>query len=224
MKGQIAIVEDEPDIAELVSHHLKKAGYKTRIFYDAQSFLNCLMDTTFSLVILDLMLPDMDGIEVCKEIKNSEKFKDIPVIILTAKRKEEDKILGLELGADDYVTKPFSPRELVARVNAVLRRTRREKGLVRIGEILKIDFDKFEVFVRDKKIELRPAEFKILKMLAERKGWVFTRRQILENLWEGEKDVLDRTVDVHIRNLRKKLGEAGKFIKSIRGIGYKIEE
>ncbi len=224
MKGQIAIVEDEPDIAELVSHHLKKAGYKTKIFYDAQSFLNCLRNTTFSLVILDLMLPDMDGIEVCKEIKNSEKFKDIPVVMLTARGKEEDKVLGLELGADDYVTKPFSPRELVARVNAILRRVKKEKDFVKIGEILKIDFNKFEVFVKDKKIELRSAEFKILKMLAEKKGWVFTRRQILENLWEGEKEVLDRTVDVHIRNLRKKLGEAGKFIKSIRGVGYKIEE
>lgn len=224
MKGFIIIVEDEPDIAELVSHHLKKAGYNTKIFHNAFDFFNYLNKNIPDLVILDLMLPDIDGFEICKEIKKNEKFKNVPIIMLTVKNKEEDKIFGLEIGADDYITKPFSPRELVARVNAVLRRYIERKNIIEIGKILKIDLNKFEVFVNNKKIELRPAEFKILRLLAERKGWVFTRRQIIEYLWEERKDIFDRTIDVHIRNLRKKLGEAGKFIKNIRGVGYKIEE
>ncbi len=224
MKGLIVIVEDEPDIAELVSHHLKKAGYNTKVFHDGFSFFNYITQSIPDLVILDLMLPDMDGFEICKEIKKNEKWKNIPVIILTVRNKEEDKIFGLEIGADDYVTKPFSPRELVARVNAVLRRYSERKNIIEIGKILKIDINKFEVFVNNEKINLRPAEFKILRLLVERKGWVFTRRQIIEYLWEEKKDIFDRTVDVHIRNLRKKLGEAGNLIKNIRGVGYKIEE
>lgn len=224
MKGLIVIVEDEDDIVELVSHHLKKAGYKVKSFYDAYTFFEYLKNNIPDLIILDLMLPDMDGFEVCKEIKRNVKFKNVPIIMLTARVKEEDKILGFELGADDYITKPFSPRELVARVNAVLRRFRETRNVIKIKNILKIDMYKFEVYVKGERVNLRPAEFKILKLLVERKGWVFTRRQIIEYLWEGEKIPLERTVDVHIKNLREKLGEAGKFIKNIRGVGYKFEE
>jgi DNA-binding response OmpR family regulator len=179
-------------------------------------------------VILDLMLPDIDGLEVCKSLRNNPKTRNIPIIILTAKTEEPDKIIGLELGADDYVTKPFSPRELIARIKAILRRSslseHAESGSsnIIIGD-LRIDQNKMEVFVKDKKVDLTLIEFKILTKLASKPGWVFSREQLISAIWGGEKDVFDRTIDVHIKKLRDKLGEAGKFIKSVRGVGYKIE-
>lgn len=221
----IAVIDDEPDILELVSLHLTKHGFKVKSFQNAENFFKFLSSQTPDLIILDLMLPDMDGFEVCKQLKSNEEFKSIPIIMLTARTTEADKVLGLELGADDYVTKPFSPRELIARVKAVLRRKAQDSGKkIKIGNILLIDLNKFEVFVENKKIDLTPTEFRILKILASKKGWVFTRDQILDHLWGQEKAVLDRTIDVHIKNLREKLGKAAKFIKNVRGIGYKIEE
>lgn len=222
----IAIVEDEPDIVELVSLHLEKAGFKAEGFLDAEKFLKFLDKTKPDLIILDLMLPDADGFEICKYLKAKEELSSIPVIMLTAKDEESDKILGLELGADDYVTKPFSPKELVARVKAVLRRQIHGEKVktITIGDNLVLNSEKYEVWVDKKKIPLTSTEFKILKLLASKKGWVFTREQILDNLWGHEKIVLDRTIDVHIKNLREKLGRAAHFIKNIRGIGYKLEE
>ena len=225
MNELIAVIDDEPDILELVSLHLTKANFKVKGFLNAESFFKFLSSKIPDLIILDLMLPDADGIEICKYLKSNQNFSSIPIIMLTARADEADKVLGLELGADDYVTKPFSPRELVARVKAVLRRKTQNSGKkIKIGEILLIDLNKFEVFVENKKIDLTPTEFRILKILASKKGWVFTRDQILNNLWGQEKAVLDRTIDVHIKNLREKLGKAKKFIKNVRGIGYKIEE
>ena len=226
MNELIAVIDDELDILELVSLHLTKHGFKVKGFQDAQSFFEFLSSQTPDLIVLDLMLPDTDGIEICKYLKSKEEFKTIPIIMLTARTTEADKVLGLELGADDYVTKPFSPRELVARVKAVLRRkaTQDTSKKIKIGDILLIDLDKFEVFVENKKVDLTPTEFRILKILSTRKGWVFTRNQILDHLWGMDKAVLDRTIDVHIKNLREKLGKAKKFIKSVRGVGYKIEE
>ena len=225
MNELIAVIDDEPDILELVSLHLTKSGFKVKEFLNAESFFKFLSSKMPDLIILDLMLPDSDGIEICKYLKSKEDFKFIPVIMLTARATETDKVLGLELGADDYVTKPFSPRELVARVKAVLRRKTQESGKkIKIGDILLIDLNKFEVFVENKKIDLTPTEFRILKILASKKGWVFTRDQILNHLWGQEKAILDRTIDVHIKNLREKLGKAAKFIKNVRGIGYKVEE
>ena len=225
MNELIAVIDDEPDILELVSLHLTKSGFKVKEFLNAESFFKFLSSKIPDLIILDLMLPDSDGIEICKYLKSKEDFKFIPVIMLTARADEADKVLGLELGADDYVTKPFSPRELVARVKAVLRRKTQDSGKkIKIGDILLIDLNKFQVFVENKKIDLTPTEFRILKILASKKGWVFTRDQILDHLWGHDKAVLDRTIDVHIKNLREKLGKAAKFIKNIRGIGYKIEE
>jgi two-component system phosphate regulon response regulator PhoB/two-component system alkaline phosphatase synthesis response regulator PhoP len=222
----IAIVDDEPDIVELVRLHLTKAAFKVEGFLNAEKFLKFLDKTKPDLIILDLMLPDADGFEVCKYLKAKGELSPIPVIMLTAKDEESDKILGLELGADDYVTKPFSPKELVARVKAVLRRRSQkdEETIITVGENLVLNSEKYEVWIDNKKILLTSTEFKILRLLASRKGRVFTREQILDHLWGHEKIVLDRTIDVHIKNLREKLGKAARFIKNIRGIGYKLEE
>ncbi len=234
MSRLIAIIDDEPDIVELVSIHLKKAMFKVKGFSDAEGLYRFLglsdghgqeSDQLPDLIILDLMLPDADGIEICKNLKKRGEYSSIPIIMLTAKGEETDKILGLEFGADDYVTKPFSPRELVARVKAVLRRRQKidESGKIDIGEILKIDTEKHEVAVKGQKVELTSTEFRILKLFISNKSKVFSRYDILDYLWGDEKIVLDRTVDVHIKNLREKLGEAGQLIKNIRSIGYKLE-
>ncbi|HRP02916.1 MAG TPA: response regulator transcription factor [Candidatus Kapabacteria bacterium] len=221
----IFIVDDEKDILELIALHLSKSGFKVKTFEDANSLFNYIKTKTPDLFILDLMLPDIDGFDICKQLRRDDKFAAIPIIMLTAKSDEMDKVLGLELGADDYVTKPFSPRELVARVKAILRREEKNtnNNKVRISDVLEIDVQKYEVHVEGKKIDLTSSEFKILRLLSERKGWVYDREQILDYLGAQDKGVLDRTVDVHIKNLRDKLGLAGKYIKNIRGIGYKIE-
>jgi two-component system phosphate regulon response regulator PhoB/two-component system alkaline phosphatase synthesis response regulator PhoP len=226
MNELIVIVDDEPDILSLVSLHLKKASFAVEEFENSRTLLSFLDKKTPDLIILDLMLPDADGFEICKHLKRHAGFSSIPIIMLTAKGEETDKVLGLELGADDYVTKPFSPKELVARVKAVLRRRMRKEESTRIsiGKILEIDMQKYEAFVKGEKIDLTSTEFRILQLLASKEGWVYSRDRILDYLWGNDKIVLDRTVDVHIRNLRKKLGKAEKFIKNVRGVGYKLEE
>jgi two-component system phosphate regulon response regulator PhoB/two-component system alkaline phosphatase synthesis response regulator PhoP len=222
----IVIVDDEPDIVELITLHLRKSGYRVKSFGDGEGLFKYLKLSTPDLVVLDLMLPDADGFEICQYLKKEEKFSNIPVIMLTARSHETDKILGLELGADDYVTKPFSPRELVARVKAVMRREEKANRTqkISIAGILDLDLQKYSVAVNGEKVELTSTEFKILRLLAERKGWVYSRDKILDHLGNYDKGVLDRTVDVHIKNLREKLGDAGKLIRNLRGVGYKIEE
>ncbi len=222
----IAVVDDESDIVELVSLHLTKAGFKVKTFEAANELFKFLKTNVPDLVILDLMLPDADGFEICKYLKKDKRFSELPIIMLTARSDEMDKIIGLEIGADDYVTKPFSPRELVARVKVVLRRDDKsiKSHKIKIGELLEIDLQKYEVTVNQLKVELTSTEFKILTLLTERKGWVYSREQILNYLGVQDKGVLDRTVDVHIKNLREKLGVAGKHIKNIRSVGYKLEE
>jgi DNA-binding response OmpR family regulator len=223
MGNRIAVVDDEPDIIHLVSIHLKKAGFSVDSFLNGTSLLKFLAANIPDLVILDLMLPDLDGFEVCKMMKNDSRYASIPVIMLTAKGQESDKVTGLELGADDYLTKPFSPRELIARVKAVLRRTTPSKhGTLAIGEIT-IDPERFEVIVEQQHVNLTPVEFKILLLLSQNQGIVFSRERILDHLWGNEKAVIDRTVDVHIKNLRDKLGTAGDIVKNIRGVGYKVQ-
>jgi DNA-binding response OmpR family regulator len=227
MKKIIAIVDDEPDIVELVSLHLNRAGFDARGFLNAEDFFDFIGKNIPDLILLDLMLPDADGFEICKYLRRKDEFASVPIIMLTAKGEETDKVLGLELGADDYVTKPFSPKELVARVKAVLRRQEKEEILnkIEIGDLITIFPEKHEAFVEGNRIDLTSTEFKILTLLASKKGWVFTRDQILDFLWGQEKAVLDRTVDVHIKHLREKLGKtAGGLIKNIRGVGYKLEE
>jgi len=221
----IAIVDDEPDILELVGINLKKSGFKVSGFSDVECFYKSLLASSPDLIILDLMLPGIDGFEVCKYLKNNDRYASIPIIMLTAKTAEAEKVLGLELGADDYVTKPFSPRELTARVKAVLRRHEHKMGskMIEVKDILRIDLEKYEVEVEGRKVDLTPTEFKILNLLAAKSGRIYSRDQILDHLWGKEKFVIDRTVDVHIRHLRGKLGSAGRFIRNIRSIGYKFE-
>jgi len=220
----IAVVDDEPDILELVSIHLNKAGFTVEPFQNAESFFKFLDRTRPDLLILDLMLPDSDGMDICRYIKKKDQFSTIPIIMLTAKTDETDKILGLEMGADDYVTKPFSPKDLVARVKAVLRRKMQvEEEKIEVGKILEVLPMKFEVRVDGQKVDLTTTEFRILKTLATRTGWVFSRAQLLDELWGHDKVVIDRTIDVHIKHLREKLGKAAKFIKNVRGLGYKLE-
>ncbi|MEI7542125.1 MAG: response regulator [bacterium] len=225
MDKLIAVIDDEEDIRELISVNLKKAGYKVKEYEDADSFLKAISKSTPDLIILDLMMPGTDGVEACKILKRDDRYAKIPVIMVTAKTEEIDKIVGLEIGADDYMTKPFSPKELAARVKAVLRRgdvKKEEPLLVKFGSIT-INAEKHEVMIKTKKIELTATEYRILEILASKQERVFSREQLLDNLWGNEKTVVDRTVDVHIKHLREKLGSAGKMIKNIRGVGYKIE-
>lgn len=226
-KKLVFVVEDEPDILELIAINLAKGGYGAEKFTEAGPMMSRLETQTPDLIILDLMLPDHDGMEVCKILKKSDRYAHIPIIMVTAKTDEFDVVLGLELGADDYIPKPFSPRELLARVKAVLRRghpgNTAVSNKINLGDIISIDPEKFEVLVNGEKIHLTSTEFMILKMLAEKQGWVFSREKILDLLWGDEKDVFDRTVDVHIKNLRDKLGSAARLIKNIRGVGYKLE-
>ena len=225
MNGVIAVVEDETDILELVSLHLKKERFGVRTYPNGSSFLKSLDGDLPSLVVLDLMLPDISGFEICRHLKSKGRQASIPIIMLTARSEETDRVLGLELGADDYVVKPFSPRELLARVRAVLRRTAgREEEPEKIAiEGITIDPQRYEVVVEGRKVDLTTTEFRILHLLASKSGWVFTRDKILTHLWGSEKMVLDRTIDVHIKHLREKLGSAGGLIKNMRGVGYKIE-
>lgn len=222
----IAIVEDEQDIAELISINLQKSGFKASVFYDGASLFSFLAKKQIpDLILLDIMLPDMDGLEICRLLKKDPDFSSIPIIFLTAKGEEVDKIVGLELGADDYITKPFSPKELIARIKAVLRRRGIEEDSDKKKIVIKniiIDPEKYEVLIENKKIELTLTEFKILYLLASKKGYTFTREQILEYLWGSEKAVIDRTIDVHIKHLREKMGKNSSIIKNIRGVGYKI--
>jgi two-component system phosphate regulon response regulator PhoB/two-component system alkaline phosphatase synthesis response regulator PhoP len=222
----IAVVDDEPDILELVALHLKKAGFSVRTFPDAGRFQKSLASSLPDLVILDLMLPDADGLDVCKDLKKENRTSHIPVMMLTARGEELDRVLGLEIGADDYITKPFSPKELVARVKAVLRRHDKleTRDTVELADGVVMDMNRYEVTVNGRKVDVTTTEFKLLGILAERRGWVFSRDEILSRLWGDEKAVLDRTVDVHIVNLRKKLGKAGRLIDNVRGVGYKLRD
>jgi len=224
MNELIAIVEDEDDIRALVCAALKKERFRVREFADGKGFLASLRGDRPDLVVLDIMLPDTDGFAICRGIRGDRELATIPVIMLTARAEEADRVLGLELGADDYVVKPFSPRELAARVKAVLRRSSPEAGRPRIdaGEGLLIDRDTMEARSGERKLELTQAEFRILQLLASRMGWVFSREKILDHLWGDEKNVTDRSVDVHVKHLRDKLGPAGARIINVRGVGYKL--
>ncbi len=223
-EAPVAVVDDEDDISGLVAMHLVKAGFRVVTFSDGTGFLSWLHDHVPALVILDIMLPDVRGTDLCRLIRSTPRLASVPVIMLTALGHETEKVLGLELGADDYVVKPFSPRELVARARAVLRRLRPDVDSsreCRWGPIV-LRPDSFEATVDGVQVDLTPTEFRILGALVEGGGRVLTRAGLLELLWDGEKYVFERTIDVHIAHLREKLGAAGKCLHSVRGVGYRL--
>lgn len=227
MKETILIVEDEKDIIKMLEYNLKKEGFKTLSAHSGEDALDLAHGEHPDLIILDLMLPGMDGLEVCKALKRESKTASIPVIMLTAKSQESDKVVGLELGADDYVTKPFSPRELIARIKAVLRRTKEKDKLpeaLKIGE-LAIDFSKINVVVKDRPVALTAKEFELLKTLIKAKGRVLSRDYLLDAIWglDHAIEIQTRTVDVHIRTLRKKLKNEAKRIITVKNYGYRFE-
>jgi len=222
----ILVLDDEPDILEMIATALKKNGFTPATFEYINDFWKYLQHHTPALIVLDLMLNDGDGLDIAKQLKSKDQFANIPIIMLTVLNDIADKIVGLEIGADDYMTKPFSPRELIARIKAILRRTDppiSQKDNIIIVDEIQINIKKFEVTIRNQKIDLTPTEFRILQALAQRKGWVLTRDQLLDFLWGNDKIVIDRTIDVHIKNLRDKLGDKASLIKNVRGVGYKLD-
>jgi two-component system, OmpR family, alkaline phosphatase synthesis response regulator PhoP len=226
-RQHILVVEDEEDILELITYNLSKEGYQVSGVYNGEDALQKIRAYTPHLVILDLMLPGLDGLEVCKLIKGDAKTQSIPIIMLTAKGEEADIVTGLELGADDYIIKPFSPRILIARMRAILRRKPIESkegfSPIKIHDFI-IHPGRHTLMINDKTIDLTFTEFRVLQFLASRPGWVFTRYQIVEAVRGDNYPVTDRSVDVLIVGLRKKLGKSGKFIETVRGVGYRFKE
>ena len=228
MAGElILIVEDEKDISNLISHNLKKAGFRVIPALNGTAALSKAKESLPDLILLDLLLPDLEGTEVYKLFKQNPKTKGIPVIMVTAKGEEVDRIVGLELGADDYITKPFSIRELVLRVKAVLKRTRGEKEekkeIIKAGDVT-IDKQGYKAWAGKEMVSLTATEFKLLLELMENPGKVMTRDTLLNNVWGYSYEGYARTVDTHIRRLREKLGKAGDSIETVRGIGYCFRE
>ncbi len=222
----ILVVDDEADLVELVSYNLKKEGFAAESASDGEEALSKVRKKHYDLVILDLMLPGIQGTELCRILRSDSRTARTPIIMLTAKGEEVDRVIGLEMGADDYVTKPFSPRELVARVKAVLRRLPGEhpsgERLLKIGG-LEIDRERYSVTVKGRPVKLSATEFRLLLYLAERKGKVFSREQLLDAVWLDEAFVEPRTVDVHIRRLRSQIEDDPadpKYIRTLRGVGY----
>ncbi|MEW6358477.1 MAG: response regulator transcription factor [Planctomycetota bacterium] len=226
-KQGILVVEDEEDILELVTYNLSKEGYQVRGAVSGEEGLKAVRSNPPDLVVLDLMLPGMDGLQVCKRLKADPRLAQIPVVMLTAKGEEADIMTGLELGADDYITKPFSPKVLIARIRAVLRRRTKtppdEGETIRVRDLV-IHPGRHEVLINEKPVELAATEFRILHFLARSPGWVFTRYQIVNAVHGEDYPVTDRSVDVQVSGLRKKLGPAGKYIETVRGVGYRFKE
>ena len=226
MNKNILVIEDEPDIRKNLEYNLGREGFivsSVASLYDAEQKLQNNND--FSLLLLDLMLPDGSGLDLCKKLKGNPETESIPIIILTAKDDEVDRVVGFELGADDYVTKPFSVRELILRVKAILKRGVKKSDVVEVerqfGD-LKIDVDSHEVHVDSSLIELTALEFRLLRELVDKRGRVQSRDSLLSEVWGYSSDVTTRTVDTHIKRLREKLGSMGKYVQTIRGVGYKF--
>jgi two-component system phosphate regulon response regulator PhoB len=223
---KILIIDDEQDVIDLLTLHLRKAGFALSTATDGAAGLVLAREESPALIVLDLMLPKMPGLEICKVLKTDSKTREIPVLMLTAKAEEIDRIVGLEFGADDYVTKPFSPRELVLRVNAILRRGKgdgAEEKKLSIGTIT-LDPARHLVEVAGKSVRLTSVEFKLLSMLMRRQGLVQERDRLLNEVWNYESAIDTRTVDTHVRRLRKKLGKAADSIETVRGFGYRMRE
>lgn len=228
MDNKILIVDDEPDIVDLVSYNLKKDGFRVTTASDGEEALTKIKKDKYALVVLDLMLPGIQGVELCRIIRNDPKTANTPIIMLTAKGEEVDRVIGLESGADDYMTKPFSSRELIARIKAVLRRTGEKvttEKTIRIGNLL-INRETYGVTKGKTPLQLSATEFKVLLYLVERKGKVFSREQLVDAVWKGEAFIEPRTVDVHIRRLRTQIEDDPAnpaYIKTRRGVGYYVD-
>ena len=224
MTSKVFIVEDEPDLRDTLTYNFENEGFTVKSFSNGESFLESLAKNKPNLVILDLMLPGISGLDVCRELRSDDNFNDIAVVMLTAKSEEIDRIVGFELGADDYVTKPFSVRELILRVKVLLKKrveSSANEKILAFGPIT-MNLDAHDVEVDGKNIILTALEFKLLKHLLKRKGRVQTRDQLLGDVWGYSSEVTTRTVDTHIKRLREKLGEPGDLIQTIRGVGYRF--
>lgn len=226
--SKILVVEDEPDILEIVRYNLVQAGLDVETAGDAELARDRMQEILPDLVVLDLMLPGLDGLELCKQLKQDVRTRRVPILMLTARKDEVDRIVGLELGADDYVVKPFSPRELVLRVRAILRRSSEQtttsaEGLLNVGPI-SIDKGAYQAMLNGSPLDLTGTEFKLLMTLIERRGRVQTRDDLLNTVWGYEYSGYGRTVDTHVRRLREKLGKASDWIETVRGVGYRFRQ
>jgi two-component system, OmpR family, phosphate regulon response regulator PhoB len=222
---RILVVDDEPDIIALVAYHLARSGYRVSTASTGTEALQAAREEQPALIVLDLMLPELSGFQVLERVRGDRALADIPVLMLTARQEEPDRVQGLSLGADDYLVKPFSPQELVLRVRNILRRTRtktaEKHNVVRVGAV-EIDKDAHSVTLEGQHIELTATEYKLLMTLADRRGRVQSRAQLLEIVWESAPDIQTRTVDMHVQRLRAKLGAAGEMIETVRGFGYRL--
>ncbi|WFB36990.1 response regulator transcription factor [Kiritimatiellota bacterium B12222] len=226
-KGTICIVEDEEDIRDILSIQLQREGYSTIAAASGEEGVRLIREKKPQLILLDLMLPGMDGLDVCRTLRQDKEIKDTPIIMVTARGEEADIITGLEMGADDYITKPFSPRVVISRIKSVLRRGSRSStdatGLLTYGPIV-IDLPRHLVHLSGESVDLTATEYKLLAFLCGRPGWVFTRQQIVDSVRGEDYAVTERSVDVQVVGLRKKLGEAAEFIETVRGVGYRARE
>lgn len=226
-KKKILVVDDEPDVTDLVAYHLKAKGFHVETLNDATASISKARGYSPDLVILDIMMPDLSGIQVCRILRADPKLARVPIVFLTAKAEPHDRIEGLESGADDYLSKPFSPKELVLRVESILRRVsapaQPTATRLRVGEI-QLDSETHRVTVKGQALELTATEFKLLRLMMERQGRVQTREHLLLNVWNYSTEIETRTVDTHVRRLREKLGDEAGWIETIRGVGYRIAE
>ncbi len=224
-KGRVLIVDDEEDILELLRYILAREGFLVKSATTGEEAVRLSLQEMPDLIVMDIILPGMDGLEATKEIKRNPKTAGVPVLMLSAKAEDSDIVVGLELGADDYVTKPFSPSVLLARIKTLLRRTGKQEddtSLIRIGDLL-INLTQREVFVRGHPIRLTPGQFRVLRALAQRPGWAFARGQIVDEIHGWGYDVNDRSIDLHVVALRKKLGPCASYIRTVHGVGYKLK-
>lgn len=223
---RILVVDDEPDAIELIRFNLKASGYEVLTAEDGEEALAKARKFSPDMILLDVMLPEIDGLEVCKILRRDPATASLPIIMLTAKASEIDRVLGLEFGADDYVTKPFSPRELMLRVRNLLKRKESSKEEVERFQVRDIELDvaKYEVKIMGQPIDLTPTEFKLLQILMERKGRVQSRDRLLQDVWGYDQLIDTRTVDTHVRRLREKMGEAADYVTTVRGVGYRLME
>lgn len=229
-KKKILVVEDDRDISELITYNLEREGYEIACLYDGSHVIDFVHQRKPELIILDLMLPEVDGIEICRTLKSDATTKNIPIVMLTAKSEEADVVVGLQMGADDYIPKPFSPKVLVARIKAITRRTAdiqlsasATENTRSFGDF-KIDLLKHRISYKNQEVKLTSIEFDIVEFLSRSPGRVWSREQILDNVWKEGKFIIDRAVDVHVRGLRKKLGKADVYIETVRGVGYRFKD